>query len=290
MNSTYLISMNQKYFSQCKAEIAAEEERCKQDIQKIKQQIDSPYSIRTWTPKMFLTYGIQLLIFLLSLLLLWAIDIWQIGATLFMLDVVALFLADSIFTSKRNTLLNAQITQREEACKKRCDKLELQRDDQIQTAKNNYLQRVENAQLKYGGSTVINPVVTWLCDQMILKIKSADQRQFITHIQTELRYRVDCDKIVILEYRPHAEIYSDGEVYSFFEHSFFNLPDLFRQIGCALALAKLVEFELVKRISDSGYSTEGVYIAQDNNDNTLTLSFTAPNPSYVHPVDLGEQD
>ena len=290
MNSPYLVSMKQKRFDQCSAQMAEEEKRCQLDVKEINQLINSPYPIHDWTPNMFVTYGVLVLLCILSLFISWMTDIWSIFIVVLLLDVLAILLADSIFVSKRNVSFNAMIVQREEAFKKRCYELELQRDDQIDADKKNYLKKVENAQLKYGGSAVISPVVTWLCYQLIQKIKSADKRQFITHIQATFRYRVDNNKIGILEYRPHANTYSEGGVYWFYEHSFLDLPDLFHQIGCSLALAKLVEFELLKRMSDSGHSTNGVCIALENEDNTVTISFTAPNPYYIHPVDLDKQN
>ena len=149
--------------------------------------------------------------------------------------------------NNQNADIDAQIKKLEVRSQNKCREIELKYDASIEQEKKKYLQMTTKARNVYSGSTVMAPMIKWLTDQFDVKIRAADRRPYLQTITAKMRYRVDADKLVIMEYLPHSGQYQDTEKYVFYTNSFNNVNDLFLRIGLAQALAKHVEFQVKKR-------------------------------------------
>jgi hypothetical protein len=195
---------------------------------------------------------------------------------------------------RNNAEIKKQIADREKTCRTLCAKYKAECDKAIQAEETRYKTSVSQARKLYGGSVVMAPVVKWISDQFVNSIKGADRGIYIKNISATLNYRVDATQLVVLQWLPHAGIFSDGDRVIFDKGiggcRYQNLPDLFHQIGFAQALAKQIEFQIISQFPKDPIAPSPKFVPKiqiDYDDCTMKLTYTVENPNYKAQVNFG---
>ena len=146
------------------------------------------------------------------------------------------------------------------------------------------------ARIKYGGKTVAMPIVKWIADQFETSIRKADRRSHLRTIQVPFVFDVDATAIYVKKwiFNGHSGAYGKAEEYNFTIHRFTTLPDFEDRVGFAQAMAKMVQFEIMRRFPrDPVAPTAAKPVVTISSDDTqMILTYEVINPNYQHAVQL----
>lgn len=153
---------------------------------------------------------------------------------------------------------------------------------------NRFNASVKSARTKYGGHTAAQPIVKWLTTRFEKEIMNADRRPHLKNIEVVFAFRVDANQLATLKKVNSTNQYGNAEIFDFNVNRFHDLPDYEDRVGFSQAMAKLVQFDIMRRFPKdpvaASYAKPVVVIA--SNDALMELRYQVANPNYRHAVTL----
>ena len=214
--------------------------------------------------------------------------IWLIGIVA---TIVVAFVAHQMRLSSTNAHNNQQDQQmnnlrQQEAAQHRAVDEKYAR--MLEQETNRFKASVKSARAKYGGHTAAKPIVQWLTTQFEKDIMGADRRAHLKNIEVVFAFRVDANQLATLKKVNNSNQYGNAEIYDFNVNRFRDLPDYEDRVGFAQAMAKLVQFEIMRRFPkdpiSASHAKPVVVITSD--DAMMELRYQVANPNYRHAVTL----
>ena len=209
---------------------------------------------------------------------------WFVGA---FLGVGACYMYNSGFNknqqAKRNELLAKGDRVMADA-ETEIARLEAECESRIEAEKQKYLTRVKAARMSYSHSQAMGHMVAFVADRLEKAIRSADRAPYQKEITADLCYRLTAVGLHILSrFDPKKPDQNVLEKIPYQKFYIYNVDDFFDQIGLAQALAKMTEFEIIKRfpydpVLPSKLNKTQVKIA--SNDTQILLRYHVYNPHY----------
>lgn len=286
MASTYMNDFRQRRYSERDAAISSEKSACEQEVKQLKSRIEPPEDFVVYLLPALIVGGICSIVFCFVIG-------FPFGLLLGLAIGVAIDIVPMRIWNHKNEIKTAKIIaaaeDRNSKCKERCQMLNRTCDNAIAMEEKNYRARVSKARKTYGGSTVINPIINWVVDDFQVKIRSANREAYITTITAEIFYRVEETQLVLLSSMPHSSSHSIVSKYDYFKNRFYNLPDFFDRIGFAQALAKHVEFEILRRFPEDPIAPAKGFkpkIEIDYDDEFMHMTYKVQNPNYRSAVNM----
>lgn len=153
---------------------------------------------------------------------------------------------------------------------------------------NRFNASVKAARTKYGGHTAAQPIVKWLTARFEKEIVNADRRPHLKNIEVVFAFRVDANQLATLKKVNNANQYGNAEIFDFNVNRFHDLPDYEDRVGFSQAMAKLVQFDIMRRFPKDPvapcHSKPVVVIV--SNDALMELRYQVANPNYRPAVTL----
>ena len=153
---------------------------------------------------------------------------------------------------------------------------------------NRFNASVKAARTKYGGHTAAQPIVKWLTARFEKEIMNADRRPHMKNIEVVFAFRVDANQLATLKKVNNTNQYGNAEIFDFNVNRFHNLPDYEDRVGFSQAIAKLVQFDIMRRLPKDPvapcHSKPVVVIV--SNDALMELRYQVANPNYRPAVTL----
>lgn len=219
----------------------------------------------------------------------------------FLVGVAAGVLTKGIVTGVGNSAVDShngevdrKINARKQELEEQKQRLSRECEQAVDKEKQRYLSVAKTARRKYGGSTVMAPLVKWMADRFERQIRTTDRKIYVKQIQAKLSYRVLEDRIEVLSQNPHQQTQSVDDTFSFRTNGlahYNDLPDFLDRVGFAQALSKQIEVEIAKRFPcDPVKPIRGVRpkLKIEYDDCNIDLIYTVRNPDYTPPVNLGK--
>lgn len=147
---------------------------------------------------------------------------------------------------------------------------------------------VKSARTKYGGHTAAQPIVKWLTAHFEKEIMNADRRPHNKNIEVVFAFRVDAYQLATLKKVGSTNQYGNAEIFDFNVNRFHNLPDYEDRVGFSQAMAKLVQFDIMRRFPKDPVSPchSKPVVVITSNDALMELRYQVANPNYRHAVTL----
>lgn len=147
---------------------------------------------------------------------------------------------------------------------------------------------VKASRTKYGGHTAAQPIVKWLGERFEKEIMSADRRAHNKMIEVVFAFRVDENQVATLKMVGNSNQYGNAELFDFNVNRFHNLPDYEDRVGFSQAMAKLVQFDTMRRFPKDPISPchAKPVVVITSNDALMELRYQVANPNYRHAVTL----
>lgn len=180
--------------------------------------------------------------------------------------------------------LDLQIQQVDKDLDLAIEKINCSCEEKIEEEKQNYLSRVKNARLSYGRSANLNAMIVYVANLAEQKILAADRAPYNKEILAEQCFMLTNSELWILNRfspdSPNSNVIAKKEFREFY---IYNVNDFYDLVGLAQALAKRVEFELLKRFPYDPVLPSKINkpkIAIDYNDTQIKLLYHVYNPQY----------
>ena len=279
MASSYMDDFRKQKYSIRDTAIAAEQKKFNDSVSELEKQ-------KKPEAKFMDFYLIPVIVFtLIGAAMFFIISFWGLilGVILgFAFNFLLYFLKRKIIES-HNSKINGKIYSEKDICESNCKRISDACTNEIKQEENRYKTNASKARKTYGGSTVIDPMINWLVSAFDNKIKSADRGAYLQQISANIAYRVNEKELVLLEFLPHSNTYSECQKFDYFRNRFTEIPDFFDRVGLAQALSKRVELEILRRysidpIAPSKGNKPKIIIEYD--DNFIKLIYQVYNPNY----------
>lgn len=285
MASTYMNDFRQRQYSERDTAVSAETSACTQEVERLQEGIKQPADFTKYLGVSMIIGGSVglLLCFVISAYGLLVGFIIGVG-----LDIVIMTIWNAKNEQNTAMIMNRQ-EDRKKQCKERCLMFNQNCDREIAQEEKKYRDQVSNARKTYGGSTVMDPLIKFVADDFEVRIRAANRAAHEPQIVAECFFRVDETELCIFGSLPHSgETYSSNR-YNLYTNRFYNLPDFFDRIGCAQALAKRVEFEILRRFPTDPVAPSKSFkpkIEIDYDDTIMHLIYKVQNANYRAAVHL----
>lgn len=153
---------------------------------------------------------------------------------------------------------------------------------------NRFNASVKAARTKYGGHTSAQPIVQWLTTRFEKEIMNADRRPHLKNIEVVFAFRVDANQLATLKLVGNTNQYGNAEIFDFNVNRFHDLPDYEDRVGFSQAIAKLVQFDIMRRFPKDPVAASHAkpVVVITSNDALMELRYQVANPNYRHAVTL----
>ena len=153
---------------------------------------------------------------------------------------------------------------------------------------NRFNASVKSARTKYGGHTAAQPIVKWLTTRFEKEIMNADRRPHLKNIEVVFAFRVDANQLATLKKVGNTNQYGNTEIFDFNVNRFHDLPDYEDRVGFSQAMAKLVQFDIMRRFPKDPVAASHAkpVVVITSNDALMELRYQVANPNYRHAVTL----
>lgn len=192
-----------------------------------------------------------------------------------------------------NQSIQATIDENKRQMERNCADIRRKCDQRIADEENRYKALAGKARQDYGGSVVLTPIINWLMATFDTLIRSADRGIYQPVIETSMYFEVYETQIATLAKNPHSGILTvQGTPFSLKRNGqvhYQDVPDFFDRVGFAQALAKQLQFEVLKRypkdpIAPMQGAAPKAEVKYD--DSQMQIFYKAQNPRYQAPVSL----
>lgn len=252
-----------------------------------KFKTEIPYSIGLW-PVVGICTGIGVL------------TAFTVGKIMIPAMAAVGFLIQGIISSHTNNSIRtynhgiqATIDENNQRLERNCADIRSECDRKIAKEENRYKTLVGKARQDYGGSVVLTPIINWLMATFDTLIRSADRGIYLPVIEASMYFEVYETEIAILARNPHSGALTvQGTPFSLKRNGqvhYKDVPDFFDRVGFAQALAKQLQFEVLKRYpKDPVAPMQGAVpkAVIEYDDSRMQIIYRAQNPRYQAPVNL----
>lgn len=220
-----------------------------------------------------------------------ALDVGKIFGMGLIGTVVITIVAHSIRSSSTNSH-NSSLTRNIESLRQQ-ESAQLKAVDEkyaklLEQETNRFHNSVRSARSKYSTHSTAQPIVNWLVARFEKEIMNADRRPHNKNIEVVFAFRVDAHQLATLKKVNNSNQYGNTELYDFNVNRFHSLPDFEDRIGFSQAIAKLVQFNIMRRFPKDPVSPSHAkpVVVITSNDAQMELRYQVANPNYRHAVTL----
>lgn len=182
----------------------------------------------------------------------------------------------------------ADLCEQEQA---QCKAIEKEYAQKLAQEKARFPEAVKTAKEKYGSSATVKPVVDLLVENFQEKILAASRATYIYEICVDFYFDVASYRVFICEKKYEGKFSylvatgRDGESFGFQENNIRNIPEVENQIGLAQALAKLVQFEIMRKYPKDPIAPSGArpQVSITSEDTQVHLCYSVVNANYITP-------
>lgn len=169
-----------------------------------------------------------------------------------------------------------------------------QLQQEMNTIKNAYFEKVVDAQFRFGKDNAgMGILADWCCEQLMTTLKVCDHRQFLNQVSAGMSYQVTSSQVLVTPkvFNDNSNDYAARDfmsrvsihppIFYFREHSIYDLDDdVFTLTGCAQALSAHISEKFPAVLEAAGYDPTVDYEVVSN-DSQLQLTITVQNPKFV---------
>ena len=286
MDSQYMNNFRHKQYTNRDRAVSDEQKRCQTEVEQLRKRIDGPAHFARFLP---MSLGISF-----GGIMIGAAS--SVGALVIIGPILGFGLHIMIWSllnrrrAREAEDLTSRIAAREKQCEERCLIYNRDCNQAIAQEEKKFYDAVSKARKTYGGSTVIDPIIQFVADFFETQIKSANRESYTEIITATTSFRVDETQICLMQKRTYGDGWDTWKEYNLYQNRFDNLPELFDRIGYAQALAKRVEFEILRRFPTDPVAPHDGFKPRveidDSGDTRIELTYKVENPKYKTAVDM----